>query len=136
MKNSIKVTLACLVILVIGFVAFLGQRALADESTSGCAKECGTCQKSCEKADAYLKGKAQSASSTAAQKSIADCIQLCKTSQVLMENNSKYHPAVCKVCAEACTACAKACDALHDKELKACIEECKTCASSCKKMAG
>ena len=136
MKNSVKVTLACLIVLVIGLVAFLGQRAFADQSTSGCAKECGNCQKSCEKADAYLKGKAQSASSTAAQKTIADCIQLCKTSQVLMENNSKYHPAVCKVCAEACTACAKACDALHDKELKACIEECKTCATSCKKMAG
>jgi hypothetical protein len=136
MKNSIKITLFCLAVLVSGLLAFLGPGAIAGEGMSGCAKECGTCQRSCEKAEAYLKSKAQSASSTAAQKSMADCIELCKTSQVLMESNSKYHPAVCKVCAEACTACAKACDTLHDPELKACIEECKTCANSCKKMAG
>jgi hypothetical protein len=136
MKNSVKVTLACLIVLVIGLISFLGQRALAETSMSGCAKECGKCQKSCEKADTYLRGKTQTASSTAAQKSIADCVELCKTSQVLMEKNSKYHPAVCKVCAEACTACATACDALHDPKLKECIEECKTCADSCKQMAG
>ncbi len=136
LKNSVKFTIACFVVILIGVLSLLGQQAFAEAGMAGCSKECGSCQKSCEKASAYLKTKGASAASATAQTNIADCIELCKTSQALIEKNSKYHPAICKVCAEACSACAKSCEALNDPKLKECIQECKTCAASCKQMAG
>ena len=136
MKVSTKLVFACLLFALVSTFGLLGQTVYAEGGMAGCEKKCSSCEQTCEKATAYLKGKAASTASTAAQKSLADCADLCKVSHNLMQRESALHPATCKICAEACTSCAKACEALKDPKLKECIQECKTCADSCSKMAG
>ncbi len=132
MKKSTMLVLAAAVFAVLA-AFMLGGQAFA-QGMEGCAKECSSCQTTCDKASAYLKGKG-SAASAQALKALTDCAELCKTSHGFMQRDSKLHPQVCKVCAEACNTCAKACEALNDPKLKECIEECKKCAESCTKMS-
>ena len=132
MKKSTMLVLAGFVFAMLALFAFAGQSFAL--GMDGCAKECSTCQTSCEKASAYLKTKGGEAQ-TSVQNALSDCAQMCKTSNGFLTRDSKLHPHVCKVCAEACNACAKACESLNDPKLKDCIEECQKCADSCTKMA-
>ena len=133
MKKSTILTFASFILAVFGLFSWVSQVSAA--GMDGCAKECGACQTSCEKATTYLKSKGASAKATAATNTLADCIDLCRASQSLLQRDSKLHPQVCKVCAQACNECAKACETLHDPKLKDCIEECKKCADSCTHMS-
>ena len=133
-KKSMIGLVACFVLSIFALVTF-GTQVSTAQSMTDCARQCSDCQSACEKASAYCKAKGGLAASAEKQQLFADCIDLCKTSHALLQRESKFHPMLCKICAEACKECAKACESLKDPELNNCIKQCKKCAETCKHMA-
>lgn len=61
------------------------------------------------------------------------CAEICATSARLMLMESRWHPAICAVCAEVCSACAADCERLGGMD--ACVGACRECEESCRLMA-
>lgn len=111
------------------------QSALAEGGMDACAKQCETCSAKCTTALKHVEEQSKG-KQTELSKVLADCTQICKTSEGFLKRGSQFHPKTCGVCSTICAKCAELCEKSNDKALKDCAQECRKCEASCKKMAG
>lgn len=102
-----------------------------------CIQNCSECHRVCLETIAHC---LQMGGKHAAPDHIvlmADCVQICRTSEDFMVRGSGRHRLTCGVCADVCQQCAEDCDRVGegDAHMKRCAEVCRRCAESCQRMA-
>jgi hypothetical protein len=68
--------------------------------------------------------------------SLSDCAEMCLVSEHFMIEQSKFHPQLCEICADACKECAESCEKFSDDaQMQECAEACVACEKTCREMS-
>lgn len=94
------------------------------------------CHRICEETITYCLQQGGAHADAEHIKLMTDCADICRVAADFMVRGSRFHGAVCGICADICEACAADCERFGDDEqMRQCAEACRRCAESCRQMA-